>query len=234
MLVRYFPLFLLAVGQLSFLARLLKEEPGSKISTVGKVAHQHVHQIQDPGDDQSEGSVAGKQEGADGLGAGQQESLGAGQQEGLGAGQEQGLGAGQEGSDDSQQEGNPRRHPRNITIPRLPPNDSENPLAQRLEELVTKYEEVSGSIMPAVKRARQVIEEDTTDINFRDATIRTFFFVSFLLELLGFATDLDRSLSTIFWRLMGQGNFYILFAWPHIHTEVFGADAIPLPCSEQV
>jgi len=52
---------LLAVGQLSFLAKLLMEEPGSKISTVDKVAHQHVHQ--DPGDDQPEGSVAGQQEG---------------------------------------------------------------------------------------------------------------------------------------------------------------------------
>ena len=61
MKVHYFPLFLLAVGQLSFLAKLLKEEPGYNISTVGKVAHLHVHQ--DPGDDQLEGSVAGQQEG---------------------------------------------------------------------------------------------------------------------------------------------------------------------------
>ena len=43
--------------------------------------------------------------------------------------------------------------------------------------------------MPAVTRARQVIEEDISDLNFRDATIRTFFFVSFLFELLWFAAN---------------------------------------------
>jgi len=228
-MVHYFPLFLLAVGQLSFLAKLLEKEPGSKISTVGKVAH-HVHQ--DPADDQPEGSAAAQQEGADGLGGRQQESLGE-QEEGHGAGQEgpgdwqqEGLGAGQG-------EGNLRRHPRNISIPRLPPHSSENPLAQRIEELVERYEEVSKSLMPAVTRARQVIREDNSNINFRDATIRLFFLLSFLFELLGIATDLNRSPSTIFWKLMGQGNFFVLFAWPHIHTEVFGVDAIPLPCSEQ-
>jgi len=210
-MVHYFPLFLLAVGQLSFLAKLLEKEPGSKISTVGKVAH-HVHQ--DPGDDQPEGSVAGPQEGADG------------QQEGLGAGK-------QEGSDASQYEGNFRRHPKNVSIPRPPPHSPENPVAQSLEVLVERYEEASKSLVPAVKRARQVIREDTSDINLRDATIRTIFLLSFLCEVLGFALDLNRSLSTIFWKLMGQGNFFILFAWPHIHTEVFGADTIPLPCSEQ-
>ena len=126
------------------------------------------------------------------------------------------------------------RHPRNASIQQLPPHNLENPMAQRLEVLVERFEEVWKSIMPAVKRARQVIEEDTSDINFRDAIIRLFFFLSFLFELLGFVTDLNRSLSTIFWRLMGQGNFYILFSWPHIHTEVFGVDTIPLPCSEQV
>jgi len=210
-MVHYFPLFLLAVGQLSFLAKLLEKEPGSKISTVGKVAH-HVHQ--DPGDDQPEGSVAGPQEGADG------------QQEGLGAGK-------QEGSDASQYEGNFRRHPKNVSIPRPPPHSPENPVAQSLEVLVERYEEASKSLVPAVKRARQVIREDTSDINLRDATIHTIFLLSFLCEVLGFALDLNRSLSTIFWKLMGQGNFFILFAWPHIHTEVFGADTIPLPCSEQ-
>jgi len=224
MMVHYFPLFLLAVGQLSFLAKLLKEEPGYNISTVGKVAHMHVHQ--DPGDDQQEGSDARQQEGAEGLGVGRQEGLGAVQQEGPVTGQEGGSGSDQE-------EVNPRRHPRNISIPKLPPHNLENPMAQRLEVLVERYEEVWKSIMPAVKRARQVIEEDTSDINFRDAIIRLFFFLSFLFELLGFVTDLNRSLSTIFWRLMGQGNFYILFSWPHIHTEVFGVDTIPLPCSEQ-
>jgi len=211
MMVHYFPLFLLAVGQLSFLAKLLEKEPGSKISTVGKVAH-HVHQ--DPGDDQPEGSVAGPQEGADG------------QQEGLGAGK-------QEGSDASQYEGNFRRHPKNVSIPLPPPHSPENPVAQSLEVLVERYEEASKSLVPAVKRARQVIREDTSDINLRDATIRTIFLLSFLCEVLGFALDLNRTLSTIFWKLMGQGNFFILFAWPHIHTEVFGADTIPLPCSEQ-
>ena len=107
-------------------------------------------------------------------------------------------------------------------------------MAQRLEVLVERYEEVWKSLMPAVTRARQAIREDRSDINFRDATIRTLFFVSFLFELVGFVADLNRSPSTIFWRLMGQGNFYILFSWPHIHTEVFGVDTIPLPCSEQV
>ena len=52
---------MLAAGQLSFLAKLLMEEPGSKITMVGKVAHRHVHQ--DPGAGQEEGSDAGQQEG---------------------------------------------------------------------------------------------------------------------------------------------------------------------------
>ena len=97
--------------------------------------------------------------------------------------------------------------------------------------------EVLESLMPAVTRARQVIGEDISDLNFRDATIRTFFFVSFLLELVGFATNVhvvSHSLPNIFWRLMASGNYIVLFSWPHIHTEVFGANSIALPCSEEV
>ena len=60
MLVRYFPLFLLAVGKLSFLAKLLGEDPGFNYTKVG-LASRHVHQ--DPDADQHEVSDAGQQEG---------------------------------------------------------------------------------------------------------------------------------------------------------------------------
>jgi len=233
MLLRYFTLLLLAAGQLSYLSKLMKEEQKSENTMVGKLASRHKHQASDAV--QHQGSDALQQEGSNAV---QLESSDAVQLEGYDAGQQEGYDAvQQEDSSVGQQEGNPRRHPRNISIPRLPPQNPENTLAQRLQELVARYQEVSESIMPAVSRARQVIEGDTSDINFRDSTIRTVFFVSFLYELLGFATelhlDLDRSLSTTFWRLMSTGNYYVLFSWPHIHTEVFGADQIPLPCSEE-
>ena len=67
----------------------------------------------------------------------------------------------QEGSDASQQEDNLRRHPRNISISRLPPHNRENHLAQ-VKELVASYEEVSESIMPNVKKARKIISEVKT------------------------------------------------------------------------
>jgi len=67
----------------------------------------------------------------------------------------------QEGSDASQQEDNLRRHPRNISISRLPPHNRENHLAQ-VKELVASYEEVSESIMPAVRKARKIISEVKT------------------------------------------------------------------------
>jgi len=248
MLVRYFTLIMLAVGQLNFLAKLLMEEQRYENTAVGRLAHRHDRPGTDAG--QQEGLVAAQQEVSDegqqeGLSTVQQEVSDEGQQEGLSAvrqevsdeGQQEGLGALQQGvSDEYQQEGNHGRHPRNISILRPPPRNPPNPLAQRLEELVARYEEVSESLMPAVRRARQVIEEDVSGLNFRDATIRTFFFVSFLLEFLGFATNVQvvsHSLPNIFWRLMASGNYIVLFSWPHIHTEVFGADTIPLPCSEE-
>ena len=188
MLVHYFPLFLLAVGELSFLAKLLKEEPGPNYTTVG-LASRHVHQNPDAG--QHEDSDAGEQEGAD-----------SGQLEGSSAGR---------------QEDYLRRHPRNVSIPRLPPPNPENPLAQSLEELVAKYEEVSDLIMPAVRKARQVIREDSEDLNLRDSFIPFVFFVGFLFDTVGITTgeheDLKNSLPTIFWRLMAQGIYYILFSW---------------------
>ena len=67
----------------------------------------------------------------------------------------------QEGSDASQQEDNLRRHPRNISISRLPPHNRENHLAQ-VKELVASYEEVSESILPNVKKARKIISEVKT------------------------------------------------------------------------
>ena len=213
MLLRYFTLLLLAAGQLSYLSKLMKEEQKYENTMVGKLASRHKHQASDAV--QHQGSDALQQEGSNAV---QIESSDAVQLEGYDAGQQDGYDAvQQEDSSVGQQEGNPRRHPRNISIPRLPPQNPENTLAQRLQELVAKYQEVSESIMPAVSRARQVIEGDTSDINFRDSTIRTVFFVSFLHELLGFATelhlDLNRSLSTTFWRLMSTGNYYVLFSW---------------------
>jgi len=232
MLVRYFTLIMLAVGQLNFLAKLLMEEQRYENTAVGRLAHRHDRPGTDAG--QQEGLSTVQQEVSD---EGQQEGLSAVRQEVSDEGQQEGLGALQQGvSDEYQQEGNHGRHPRNISILRPPPRNPPNPLAQRLEELVARYEEVSESLMPAVRRARQVIEEDVSGLNFRDATIRTFFFVSFLLEFLGFATNVQvvsHSLPNIFWRLMASGNYIVLFSWPHIHTEVFGADTIPLPCSEE-
>jgi len=208
MLVRYFPLFLLAVGKLSFLAKLLGEDPGFNYTKVG-LASRHVHQ--DPDADQHEVSDAGEQQGSN-----------AGQLEGSIAGR---------------QEDYLRRHPRNVSIPRHPPPNPENTLAQRVDELVAKYEEVSKSIMPAVMKARQVIREDSEDLNLRDSFIPTVFFIGFLFDIVGTTTDEDldlkKSLPTILWTLMAQGNYYILFSWPHLHTEYFGADVIPLPCSEE-
>lgn len=231
MLVRYFTLIMLAVGQLNFLAKLLMEEQRYENTAVGRLAPRHDHPGTDAG--QQEGLGAAQQE----VSEDQQEGLGAVQQKVSDEGQQDGLVALQQGvSDEGQQEGHVRRHPRNISILRPSPHNPLNPLAQRLEELVARYEEVSESLMPAVKRARQVIEENIADLNFRDATIRVFFFVSFLLELLAHATNVhvvSHSLPNIFWRLMASGNYLVLFSWPHIHTEVFGVDSIPLPCSEE-
>ena len=188
MLVRYFPLFLLAVGKLSFLAKLLGEDPGFNYTKVG-LASRHVHQ--DPDADQHEVSDAGEQQGSN-----------AGQLEGSIAGR---------------QEDYLRRHPRNISTPGHPPRNPDNPLAQRVDELVAKYEEVSKSIMPAVMKARQVIREDSEDLNLRDSFIPTVFFIGFLFDIVGTTTDEDldlkKSLPTILWTLMAQGNYYILFSW---------------------
>ena len=157
MLLRYFTLLLLAAGQLSYLSKLMKEEQKSENTMVGKLASRHKHQASDAV--QHQGSDALQQEGSNAV---QLESSDAVQLEGYDAGQQEGYDAvQQEDSSVGQQEGNPRRHPRNISIPRLPPQNPENTLAQRLQELVAKYQEVSESIMPAVSRARQVIEGDT-------------------------------------------------------------------------
>ena len=130
------------------------EEQRSENTAVGRLAHRHDY----PGTD-----------------AGQQEGLRAAQQE-VSEDQQEGHGADQQEVSEGQQEGNFRRHPRNISILRPPPHNPQNHLAQRLEELVARYDEVSESLMPAVTRARQIIEENISDLNFRDATIRTFFF----------------------------------------------------------
>ena len=55
MLVRYFTLIMLAVGQLNFLSKLLMEEQRSENTAVGRLAHWHDY----PGTD------AGQQEGLD-------------------------------------------------------------------------------------------------------------------------------------------------------------------------
>ena len=146
------------------------EEQRSENTAVGRLAHRHDYPGTDAG--QQEGLRAAQQE----VSEDQQEGHGADQQE-VSEGQQEGLDAVQQKvSDEGQQEGNFRRHPRNISILRPPPHNPQNHLAQRLEELVARYDEVSESLMPAVTRARQIIEENISDLNFRDATIRTFFF----------------------------------------------------------
>ena len=83
----------------------------------------------------------------------------------------------------------------------------------------------------------QNIHSNKIFIFLKRAVSLTPIFVSFLLELLASGTNIhvvSHSLPNIFWRLMASGNYFVLFSWPHIHTEVFGVDSIPLPCSEEV
>jgi len=55
-------------------------------------------------------------------------------------------------------------------------SDTQRPTEE--EQVVAAYNEVARSILPATKKAIDVIREDTTKVNFWDATIPTVFYGS--------------------------------------------------------
>jgi len=53
------------------------------------------------------------------------------------------------------------------------------------EQVVARFNQVARSILPAAKKAHDVIREDTSKVNFWDATIPTAFFSSFAMHISG-------------------------------------------------
>jgi len=102
------------------------------------------------------------------------------------------------------------------------------------EEVAARYNEVARSILPAAKKARDVIREDLSKVNIWDGIIPTVFFSSFVAHISGIvmAQNLDIvDLSLIFWRGKSLGSYYVLFSLPHMYPESFGAGSEHLSCS---
>jgi len=103
------------------------------------------------------------------------------------------------------------------------------------EEVVAKYNEVARSILPAAKKAHDVIREDLSKINFWDGIIPTVFFSSFVAHISGIAVDLENmdllDISLMFWRVKSLGSYFVLFSLPHMYPESFGAGSEHLSCS---
>jgi len=57
------------------------------------------------------------------------------------------------------------------------------------EQVVAAYNEVTRSILPAAKKAQDVIREDTSKVNFWDAIIPTVFFGSFAMHMSGIVME---------------------------------------------
>jgi len=57
------------------------------------------------------------------------------------------------------------------------------------EQVVAAYNEVERSILPAAKKARDVVREDLSKVNFWDATIPTVFFGSFAMHMSGIVME---------------------------------------------
>ena len=104
------------------------------------------------------------------------------------------------------------------------------------EEVVARYNEVAGSILPAAKKAHDVIREDLTKI--WDGIIPTVFFSSFVAHISGIAMDLENmdllDISLTFWRVKSLGSYFVLFSLPHMYPESFGAGSEHLSCSLEV
>jgi len=102
------------------------------------------------------------------------------------------------------------------------------------EQVVARYNEVARSILPTTKKAIDVIREDTTKVNFWDATIPIVFFGSFALHISGIvmAQNFDIiDISLIFWRGKSLASYFVLFSLPHMYPESFGAGSEHLSCS---
>ena len=105
------------------------------------------------------------------------------------------------------------------------------------EQVVARYNEVARSILPTTKKAIDVIGEDTTKVNFWDATIPIVLFGSFALHISGIvmAQNFDIiDLSLIFWRGKSLASYFVLFSLPHMYPESFGAGSEHLSCSLEV
>ena len=73
------------------------------------------------------------------------------------------------------------------------------------EQVVAVYDEVARSLLPAAKKAIEVIREDMSKVNIWDAIIPTVFFSSFVAHISGIVVDLENmdllDISLIFWRV---------------------------------
>jgi len=68
-------------------------------------------------------------------------------------------------------------------------SDTQRPTEE--EQVVAAYNEVARSILPAAKKAQDVIREDASRVNFWDATIPTVFFGSLHISGIVMAQYMD-------------------------------------------
>jgi len=108
-------------------------------------------------------------------------------------------------------------------------------LRTTIQEAESGYEETANSIGPGVDEAKQVISAGIAALNSRDSEIPKLFTIGLGFDAVGLATEAfinpDFTLTALIWKLKSQALNYVLFAWPHIHPEIFGAGSTHLPCS---
>jgi len=111
---------------------------------------------------------------------------------------------------------------------------SDTPRLTEEDQVVAAYNDVARSILPAAKKAQDVIVEDTSKVNLWDAILPTVFFSSFAMHISGIvmAQNLDFiDISMIFWRGKSLASYFILFSLPHMYPEHFGIGSEHLACS---
>jgi len=111
---------------------------------------------------------------------------------------------------------------------------SEMKRSREEEKVVTAYNEAARSIIPAAKKALDIIRADISKVNYWDSLLPTVFFGSFALHISGIvmAQDLDIiDISLIFWRGKSLASYFILFSLPHMYPEHFGVGSEHLACS---
>jgi len=121
-----------------------------------------------------------------------------------------------------------------LVLSSLSVGGSETKRSREEEKVVTAYNEAARSIIPAAKKALDIIRADISKVNYWDSLLPTVFFGSFALHISGIvmAQNLDIiDISLIFWRGKSLASYFILFSLPHMYPEHFGIGSEHLACS---